>query len=143
MSLVFASVHFSWAELACHDGTEVPEALRPVARRACLTVLEPIRQRFGKALVVVSGYRSRTHNRRVGGARESRHVKADGFDIRPVSFADLPRLKQVVREMIDEGALPDLGGYGEYPRWIHVDARPRKLDGSIARWDGNATGSER
>lgn len=142
MSLVYASPHFSWLELACHDGSEVPDALKPVTRRACLTVLEPIRERFGKPLVVESGYRSRIHNRRVHGAPRSRHVMGDGFDIRPVSPSDLGALVKLVETMITEGSLPHLGGFGIYRRWIHVDARPRKADGSIARWTGNGVGSE-
>lgn len=66
----------------------------------------------------------------------------DGFDIRPVSPSDLGALVELVETMIAEDSLPHLGGFGIYRSWIHVDARQRKADGSIARWNGNGVGSE-
>lgn len=143
MSLVYASTHFPWSELACRDGAQVPDALKPNARHLCLQVLEPIRAKFGGPLVVVSFYRTPTHNRRVGGAKASRHLKADGADVRPVSVLAVPRLVALVEAMIAAGELPALGGFGIYPGWIHVDTRPRLAGTPIARWGGNGEGSER
>lgn len=135
------SPHFSWLEFACHDGTGVPYALRPRTQILCGLALEPIRERLGAPLVVISGYRTEEYNYRIGGARHSRHVQADAADVRPVDMADMPRLISTVAWMLEHGRLPGLGGYGVYPGWIHVDARPR-VGGHVARWTASSVGSE-
>lgn len=136
MSTTHVTEHFSWAEAACHDGTPVPPELRPWARALALTVLEPVRARFGKPIVAVSWYRTPSYNQRVGGAQQSRHLQADAADIRPVALSDLPLLRACIEDMLRAGALPDLGGLGVYAGWVHVDIRQRAPDGHVARWRG-------
>lgn len=134
--------HFTWAEAACHDGTAVPPQLRANALRLA-HVLERIRRMVGGAIVPISWYRTLEYNRRVGGALHSRHMEADAADIRPANLRDLKGLIMCVDIMIDGGELQELGGYGKYPGWIHVDTRPRPADGHIARWIGIGVGSEK
>ena len=59
------TVHFRAREFDCHDGTPVPRSAHAALRRLCEEYLEPMRQRFG-AGIVVSGYRHRRYNDRVG-----------------------------------------------------------------------------
>ncbi len=59
----------------------------------CLTLVGPsprlidalqlLRDRVGRPLHVVSGYRCRTHNRRVGGSWRSQHVRGRAVDLPP------------------------------------------------------------
>ena len=145
MSTSHISPHFTWAEAACHDGADVPLELQPNARRLAVNVLELVRSRFGAAIIPVSWYRSPWHNKAVGGAEQSRHLQADAADVRPADLSELPRLRAVIETMIHQGELPALGGFGVYPGWVHLDARPRPADdpGHIARWFGRGFGSER
>jgi len=136
------SDHFSWEEFTCHDGTEVPLEYRGNVERLCQDVLEPLRSRYGGALIPVCGYRTVYHNFAVGGAPHSQHLTASAADIRPVEMVLLPRLRAVVEEMLAEGALGALGGLGWYPgQWVHVDIRPR-ANGAVVRWIGKGMGSE-
>lgn len=65
--------HFRVEEFDCHDGTQIPAEWYPDFIRLAEWWLEPLRAEFGP-VVVVSGYRTLSHNRFVGGAQHSVHL---------------------------------------------------------------------
>ena len=67
--------NFSPAESACR-GTA-----RLLLNEAALDNLQALRNQLGKPLKVRSAYRSPEHNRAVGGAKASKHLKGIAFDI--------------------------------------------------------------
>lgn len=136
---VYATPHFSWLEVACHDGTQVPAVLVPNMTETC-ELAEAIRFDFGDALVVVSGYRTPAYNKKVGGAEHSMHLLARALDIRPVSPYGIERLHEVILAGLPR--YTRLGGLGIYPLWVHIDTRPKPPTGHIARWEGAGVGSE-
>lgn len=133
--------HFTWIEASCHDGTPVPPQLQPNARRLAM-MCERIRSRFGGAIVPVSWYRTPAWNHRVGGAEHSQHLEAHAMDGRPSDVGAIPGLIRCIEDMLRDGELPELGGIGIYPAWVHVDCRQRPEGGHIARWNGEKTGDE-
>lgn len=142
----FVTPHFAWEDFRCHDGTPVPVALWPNVRRLCNT-LEAVRARFGAPLVVTCGYRTPAYNAGLrkagkGAAEYSQHMTGKAADVRPVEHADLARLKQVVEAMLHQGEAPDIGGFGEYHGWVHVDVRDKGAEGHVARWFGDGVASE-
>lgn len=140
---ILVTPHFALSEFDCHDGQSVPEVYRPNLDRLCIGVLEPVRERWGKPIIIISGWRSKSWNAKVGGAPGSRHLKAEAGDIRTVQVMDLPELRALIEDMIADDELPALGGIGYYPnRWLHVDVRPH-APLRLARWDGKGVGSER
>jgi uncharacterized protein YcbK (DUF882 family) len=78
--------------------------------------LKSIERHYGKPVVVTSGFRSPKHNRRIGGARNSRHTSCEAADIQ-VSGVSKWDLAAYVRSM------PGRGGVGTYchTRSVHVD----------------------
>jgi len=134
--------HFTWAEAACHSGADVPLELQPNARRLA-ELLEDIREKWGGPVAIVSWYRTPWHNKVVGGADQSQHLKALAADIRPGEGMDaFGRFRMCIEGWIESGELPTLGGYGVYPAWLHVDCRQKPENGHIARWWGRGIGSE-
>jgi hypothetical protein len=146
--------HFDLSEFACKDGTPVPGVLVPTCTRLAFQ-LENVRPPDG--LEVVSGYRSLAWNTKVGGAKESRHMRAEAADVRPVvrvagvrvPWALVPNkrariaalLGDVNRAVADGRA--EFGGIGIYAgKWLHLDIRERPADGHIARWEGTGIGAE-
>lgn len=99
-----------------HENVDVA-CLKPKLRNT----LKRIEAHFGRQLVVTSGYRSRAHNRRVGGAQESRHMACEAADIK---IAGVPKwqIAEYARSM------PGRGGVGTYCHTdaIHVDIGPRR-----------------
>lgn len=74
-------------------------------------VLEPVRVRLGKPIVVNSGFRCPLHNRTVGGATGSQHMRGEAADIR---CDDNRRLAKLIVEV---------GKYDQliiYPSFVHV-----------------------
>lgn len=141
------SHYFQAAEFACHSGEPYPEQWDDRLEALC-SQLDIIRNAWGAALRIVSGYRTPSYNTAIAGAKASQHMEGRAADIAPVGARvargyNVGSLHQLIERLISEGRLSLIGGLGYYPgKWIHVDIRPRPPDGHIARWDGAGIGSE-
>ena len=127
------SEHFNVREFDCHDGRKVPRAAEPALVRLALQFLEPMRAKFGAARVL-SGYRHKAYNERIGGAKFSQH----NYDDDPTTVAaDLTFGKGTPAEWAAEARrISDklgFGGVGQYNNsgFVHMDNRRFK-----ARWSG-------
>lgn len=105
------------------------EKLATLARQ----ILQPIRDAYGRAVVVTSGYRCTRLNTLVGGAKASDHIYCCAADIRSVSdtVEDNKALWDVVVRLWKDGKLPLLKQcINEFGfDWIHVsfqDGRTNK-----------------
>jgi uncharacterized protein YcbK (DUF882 family) len=119
------SPHFRSEEFDSHDGARMPLRYRWKLRRLCRRYLEPLRSRFGP-VTVTSGYRSLSHNARVGGAPRSFHTFVAG---RAGAAADVVCARGRPGEW--HAYLDSIGapGLGLYPSFVHVDTRRGR-----ARW---------
>lgn len=103
-------------------------------------LLEPLREMWGGAIVVSSGYRSQELNEATPGAsKTSQHCKGEAADIRP-----LDGRKKELFEMIKQSGLPFDQLINEYPdkngvpSWIHVSFTiSRKNRGQVLTLGGN------
>ena len=87
-------------------------------------VLDPLREAYGKPIIVTSGYRCEKLNKAVGGATSSQHVKGQAADIRSVS--DKPEDNKVLYDLIVKLGLPFDQLINEYGYdWVHVSYGPR------------------
>ena len=132
------SKHLLWSELACKDGTPYPHEWRATRGRELGIVFERIRSAAGnRPITVGSAYRTPSHNRAVGGGRDSQHLHGRAMDLYTPkgmsrwAFHDLVR--RVADEMVDEG-LDLIGGIGYYPWGCHVDTRGGIGDRLIVWW---------
>lgn len=84
-------------------------------------VLKKIESHYGHKIVVTSGYRSPTHNRRARGARNSLHMYCAAADVQ-VEGVTKWELAAYVRSM------PGRGGVGTYchTNSVHVDIGPER-----------------
>ena len=116
------SPHFRVREFRCRDGSDpvfVDEEL--------VSILQKIREHFGKPLTITSGYRTPAHNKACGGAAYSQHLYGRAADFKIALFPGYA-----------EQLLPGRGGIGVYPPktgraegWVHIDTRASK-----SRWRG-------
>lgn len=82
-------------------------------------VLDPLREAYGKPIIVTSGYRSEQLNRMIGGAKTSQHVKGQAVDIRSVE--DNYEENKKLFDLIVELNLPFDQLIDEYNYdWVHV-----------------------
>ena len=93
-------------------------------------VLADMRSHFGRPVIVTSGFRSHSHNRRAGGAKRSLHTHCMAADVQisGVSPAAIARWAR---------SHPTVGGVGTYRRTrsVHVDVGVR-----TASWGGGSRG---
>lgn len=114
------STNFKVKEFKCNDGSDVvfvaPELVQ---------ILQSIRNHFGKAITINSGYRTPTYNKKVGGSSNSQHCLGTACDI--VVKGVTPKQVATYAETL----LKNRGGIGIYPTFTHIDVRESK-----ARWNG-------
>jgi len=125
------SPHLTWKELACKDGTIYPDEFIVDNRVYALSnVFEAIRDMYGKPIEILSAYRTPSHNRKIGGARNSQHVLGRALDLKPPKGVTLERFYDDIR---DNAAKLGLGGIGKYKTFVHVDIRQSP---KLAVWFG-------
>ena len=121
--------NFALHEFRCKDGTDVPEELMKNVEELARN-LQVLRERIGKSIIVISGYRSPKYNRKIGGARKSQHMSAKAADI-IVPGMKPDEVREIILELIKEGKMKK-GGVGRYTTFTHYDIR-----GWNARWSGS------
>ena len=116
---------FKVREFRCRDGSDAI-----IIDQTLVVLLQAIREHFGRAVVITSGYRTAAHNAKVGGSKSSQHLlgKAADIQVADTSVEDVAAYA--------ESLMPDWGGVGRYPvkagrakGWVHVDTRAKK-----SRW---------
>ena len=84
----------------------------------CLMLLEPAREAIGCPILINSGFRSESVNRRVGGVKNSQHLIGQAADIRPQDPAQFQRLVSFLKSCEYTDQL--LTG----PGWLHISWNP-------------------
>lgn len=118
--------NFSLEEFKCKDGSDIPNtALLNIVELA--RNLEVLRTAINKPITINSGYRSPKYNAKIGGVKDSQHLRGTAADIR-VSGMTPKEVALVIEGLIESGKMKE-GGIGVYPTFTHYDIRNRK-----ARW---------
>lgn len=84
---------------------------------AFMAKLDTLRKRYGKPIIITSGYRSAAYNISLGGAKNSAHVQGKAADI-AVSHADAYKLVGLAIDLGFTGI--GVSQKGE-SRFIHID----------------------
>lgn len=111
------SSNFKVSEFACKDGSDAVL----VAPRLVM-VLQTIRDHFGTAVTINSGYRTPQYNATIGGVIQSQHCYGTAADIK-VSGQKPETVAAYARKI-----MPDWGGVGKYSSFTHIDVREEKAD---------------
>ena len=87
-------------------------------------VLDPLRELYGKPIIVNSGYRCIKLNKAVGGAKNSQHLVGQASDIRTVQ--NTKESNKELFDLIKNSKLPFDQLINEYDyNWVHVSYSPR------------------
>lgn len=120
--------NFSLHEFRCRDGTDVPEEYMDNVRELAEN-LQVLRDKIGKPVTVISGYRSPEYNKKIDGARRSQHMLAKAGDL-IVKGMTPDEVKAEIVQLIKDGKMKK-GGVGLYTHFTHYDVR-----GFNRRWYG-------
>lgn len=107
--------HFKVKEFACKDGSPVV-----FIDEYLVTILDNLRNKLGKPVIITSGYRTPEWNAKCGGAKYSYHMRGMAADIR----VDGMTPKEVANKL--NAIVPDECGIIVYRGWVHFDVRTSK-----------------
>ena len=118
------SENFDSTEFQCKCCGKLPDGgMNP----KLIELLQAIRDKIGKSITIVSGYRCEHHNQEVGGAKHSQHVLGNAADVR-VHETDPSDFQHWLVLNFNK----ECKGIGCYETFTHIDVR----DGKNARWNG-------
>ena len=118
--------NFTLQEFNSKCGRDIPNNVLPNIIQLAKN-LQVLRDAVGKSITITSGYRSPQHNKKIGGAKDSQHVKGMAADIKVAGMTP-KEVALVIEGLIESGKMKQ-GGIGIYPSWVHYDIR-----GTKARW---------
>ena len=99
--------NFNLSEFACKDGTAVPaELVKNV--KSLASNLQVLREKLGKPIKINSAFRTKSHNKAVGGAKNSQHLVAKAADI-VVSRTVPADVKKAIEALIKDGKMTQGG----------------------------------
>ena len=118
--------NFNSSEFDCNDGSAMPkEVLLNVQKLA--NQLQVLRDSLGVSITINSGYRSPSHNKKIGGSINSQHLLGKASDITAQGYTPA-QVHAKIEELIKSGDMLQ-GGLGSYSTFTHTDIRKTK-----ARW---------
>lgn len=112
--------YFKLEEFRCRCGCEMDSTGSPQVRANIVAlvenVLDPVRERLAKPIIVNSGYRCQVHNKTVGGASSSQHMRGEAADVRPVQGSGFT-VQDLARVIVANGRWDQMI---LYPTFVHV-----------------------
>lgn len=107
--------HFKVKEFACKDGSQVV-----FIDDYLYTILDILRNKLGKPVIITSGYRTPEWNKKCNGAKYSYHMRGMAADIR----VDGMSAKELAKEL--DKIVESSCGIIVYSNWVHFDVRDGK-----------------
>lgn len=107
--------HFKVKEFACKDGSQAV-----FIDTHLVSILDILRNKVGKPVIITSGYRTPEWNAKCGGAKYSYHLRGMAADIRVEGMT----AKEIAKKL--NGIVPNECGIIVYDKWVHFDTRSNK-----------------
>lgn len=86
-------------------------------------VLDPLREWYGKPIIVNSGYRCEALNKAIGGAKSSQHMLGEAADITVGSKEENEKLFDYIKDNLEFDQLINESDFS----WVHVSYREGRL----------------
>ncbi len=110
------------------DNTPPPAAVTAL-RALAQNVLQPVRDHFGRPVIVTSGFRAPALNRAIGGSASSQHTLGEAADFTVAGVSNLQVARWIVANLPFDQLIYEFGEGG----WLHVSYRAGRLRRQILR----------
>lgn len=107
--------YFKVKEFACKDGSQVV-----FIDDYLYNILDILRDKLEKPVIITSGYRTPEWNKKCGGAKYSYHMRGMAADIRVDGISP----KELANKL--NAIVPNECGIIVYNNWVHFDVRTSK-----------------
>ena len=99
---------------------ESPDTHEVKIDKRMLSIIQTIRDYFQKPVIITSGYRTKEHNRAVGGVENSYHIQGKAVDFWVAGIS--------VKKLVEVARYCGAGGIGIYQdrHFIHIDIGPER-----------------
>lgn len=136
MGKYFTVAEIIRSETAAKKGIDnkLPKGLLPNVQALIGSILDPLREAYGKPITVTSGYRCEALNKAVKGSPTSDHKNGRAADIvgTPNTRAENRRLFYLIQELsLPFGQLIWEKGNAEGPDWVHVSLSTGTKKGKV------------
>jgi uncharacterized protein YcbK (DUF882 family) len=117
------TLNFSKAEFESKDGALMPPIVLQNINILAVQ-LQALRNEIKKPIKVTSAYRSPSHNKAIGGVKNSQHILGKACDIIVQGMTPI-EVTAVIESLILSGKMLE-GGIGTYSNFTHYDFRAKK-----------------
>ena len=129
--------YFSFQEMERSDtatrhaiDNTIPSNLKNNIAQLVDNVLDPLREAWGRPIIVSSGYRCPELNKAVGGSATSHHMRGMAADITTGNKVDNRRLFQLIIDLkLPFTQLIDEKGFS----WVHVSHEPGNIKRQVLK----------
>lgn len=128
----FTFQEFERSDTAARNAIDnrIPDNLKSNVIALVDNVLDPLREAWGKPIVLTSGYRCPQLNRIIGGSKTSHHMRGMAADIDTGSHTDNRRLFQLVQSLnLPFTQLIDERNFS----WVHISYDAANLKKQVLR----------
>jgi len=90
-------------------------------KNLCINLLEPLRAKLNKPIIILSGYRCSELNKHVGGVSNSKHLYGQASDIRVEEMSNKDLVKIIQKSFkFDQLILEYMKPNDPFSGWVHV-----------------------
>lgn len=113
------------------DNTPSPEVIENL-NNLIVNVLNPLRETYGKPILISSGYRSYELNRAVGGSNNSQHLTGEAADLVPATSGkgELDKIFNTAKQLNNFDQLI-LEENAKGNRWVHISFSKNRQRGQV------------
>tara|TARA_Y100000114_G_scaffold122273_1_gene117589 strand:+ start:200 stop:655 length:456 start_codon:yes stop_codon:yes gene_type:complete len=137
------SKHFSLREFVKSQTAErlgidnnPPEDVVPKLTFLCSQVLEPIREKTGKPIIVTSGYRCPELSKAIGSSENSQHCKGEAVDIECIGLSTLHLAEMIINHVDFDQCILECYKQGDLNSgWVHVSCKSGENRQEVLTYD--------
>ena len=139
LSKHFKLEEFTKSQTAARKGIDntPPEDIIPKLTFLCNQILEPLREKIDKAIIITSGYRSPELSLAIGSSQKSQHCKGEAVDIEALGMSTLSLAEMIINHFPFDQCILECYKKGDMNSgWVHVSLTSGENRGEVLTFDG-------
>ena len=123
LSKHFKLSEFTKSQTAARLGIDntPPEEIIPKLTFLCSQILEPLREKIDKPIIVTSGYRCVELSKAIGSSEKSQHCKGEAVDIEALGMSTLNLAEMIINHFDFDQCILECYTPGDMNSgWVHV-----------------------